>query len=962
MAQSKAVLELARRIDAARARELQGEFSQQPLVVLLATAYPALTPMTRWQREALQRTFAEGFRAMRNRGDYMARLLAAVDDFADVDALRDNLRRVVWAERARIALRELLPAELGGAPFFDAARELSELAEVSLEVALSEAHTHTAARFSLPRRADGQPSVLVALGMGKLGGYELNAGSDIDLCFVYDTDEGGSDISLHEHWSRVVRRAVQTLEEPRAEGFVWRVDLRLRPEGSRGPLVNSLAATERYYETWGRLWERAAMIRARAIAGDQSLGEELEHSIVHPFVYRRAVNPAVATTMAELLSRSRAELSKNPERDLKLGVGGIREAEFFVQALQLIWGGKEASVRVPSALGALARLRSRGLVTDREVGEWSSAYTLLRRAEHAVQWATGIQTHDLPEAADQRARLAHVLGFAELETFERELSERRARVHELFQAVLPEAPRPPARHRVFLRHLDAEPSQLDAQSLELFGNAEVGEHLVALSQRPDGLLGELTEERFPELPDDLVDAVAQCPDPALAARTLRAFFSRFSSVAPYVNALTVDPLALRRFITVLGSSAFVGDAVVSRPDLADVLLFGPNVAPDAAQVVDVEVTELTRTLAPDADAYDRRDALLHGLRRAKRRVTVEVAVADLAGSIDTRDATRLLSALADRELALAVEFEASAGDCGLAVIAVGKLGGCEIGYGSDLDVLFVFDPERAPPDKDPQEHFVRAAQRVIRLISEPHPAGPGYELDTRLRPSGSHGMLVTSLSAFARYHGLSLNQEAPAVQASGAPWERQALIRARPCAGDADLGRRFLALAQQAAYERGAPPVAELHRLRMRMERELAQEREGRFDLKLGHGGLADVEFATQWLQMQHGLDPRVRTTDTLQGLEALAAAGYLERPAYETFREAYEFLRRLEQRIHVLRGTSATVIDAGSAGLHELARRMGLTGSGDIAPREELLQRYRDTTRSVRETYLRVLGVGDAS
>ncbi len=958
------VEDLTRSIDSERAQELAGEFEARPLVHLLATAFPALTPVTRWQQESLAALLDEGLRARRKRSDYMTRVLALTGDLSEPERVRESLRRAAWAERARIALRELLPAHLGGAALFDSARELSELAEVSLEIALTEAAHHVARRFGTPRREDGEPSTVVALGMGKLGGYELNAGSDVDLCFVYDTDEGGSELTLHEHWSRVVRRAVQTLEEPTADGFVWRVDLRLRPEGSRGPLVNSLNATERYYETWGRLWERAALLRARAIAGDEQLGIELARSIVTPFVYRRAVNPGLATSLAELLERSRVELSMDPERDLKLGVGGIREAEFFVQTLQLVWGGREPSLRVPSMLQALSRLRSRGLVADSEVGQLSNSYELLRRAEHAVQWSTGIQTHVLPPADEEMQRLARCLGFTDGKRLTAALEEARATVHELFESLQLEAPRPPAKHQVFLGHLEDAAIEVDRLSEALFGSPEVGQHLVALAQRPDGLLGELTGERHGDLADNLLDAIAQCPDPALAARTLRSFFFRFASPSAYVNAVAVDPLALRRFITVLGSSAFVGDAVVSRPDLADVLLFGRGTMPDAQDVVNLEVRELSRTLPDNAEPWERRDRLIHGLRRAKRRVMVEVAVADLAGSVKTREATRVLSDLADETLSLAVQYELGPDALGLSVIAVGKLGGREIGYGSDLDVLFIFDSERAPSNKDPQEYFVRIAQRVIRLISEPHPAGPGYELDTRLRPSGSHGMLVTSIESFARYHGLSTPEgaAAPTVQSSSAPWERQALIRARACAGDEELGGRITLLAEMAAYERGAPPVEEMHRLRMRMERELAQEREGRFDLKMGRGGLLDVEFATQWLQMQHGRDPRVRSPDTLNALEALAAADYLSQPQYETLREAYTFLRRLEQRMHVLRGTSSTTLDAHGVGLRELSRRMGIEGTAGSESREELLQRYQHVVNSVRETYLEILGIASDS
>jgi glutamate-ammonia-ligase adenylyltransferase len=781
----------------------------------------------------------------------------------------------------------------------------------------------------------------------------------VDVIFIYDTDDGGSELPLHDHWSRVVRRTVATLDTPTADGMVWRVDLRLRPEGSQGAIVNSVAAAERYYETWGRLWERAAMLRARPSAGSQELGAQLEREVILPFVYRHGVDPTIATALAELVQRSRAELSSAPDRDLKLGPGGIREAEFFIQSLQLIWGGREPSLRVTGSLAALERLQSRGLVTDREARSIAEAYLLLRRVEHRVQWMSGIQTHLVPADPDELGRLARSLGFEHAAGLEAGLARAREAVHELFAALAPAAPRPLPRYHALIAQIEREDAELAGTSERLFGSPEVGEHLAALTRRPDGLLGELTRERYPDLADQLVDALVESPDPEQAARYLRSFFQRFVSPASYIAALAGDPRALHRLATVLGASAFVGEAVVGRPDLVDIILFGGGLPGDAHAAVSTELETWNRS---GAEEFDRRDAFVGALRRAKRRVMVEVAVADLAGTIETRDATRILSELADDIVERSVEYELAGDVAGLSVIAVGKLGGREIGYGSDLDVLFIYDPAAAPADRDPAEHFVRHAQRIIRLVSEPHPSGPGYELDTRLRPSGAQGLLVTSLASFARYHGVPLEGDsagaAPSVLSSGAAWERQALLRARAAAGDRALGARVIEVAHVAAYERGAPPAEEIHRLRLRMERELARERPGRYDLKTGHGGLLDIEFSTQWLQMRYGADRRVRTTDTLEALEALGTLGYLLRQHYETLRDGYTFLRRLEQRIHVLHSTGAPVIDERAPGLSQLARRMGLTSTARESARQALITRYRDVTHAIRAAYLGVLGV----
>lgn len=958
----QALLRLAQHIDADRAQGLQRDWGADtaPLGLLLGCAFPPLTPRHDWQHRALAALGTEGLTVARRREGVLGRLTRAASDLSDADRALSGLRRAVWAERARIALRELLPLELGGASVDVTAKELSHLAEAALEVVLAEASQHVRRRFGTPLKSDGRPSELLSLGMGKLGGQELNAGSDVDLIFIYDTDDGQSELPLHEHWSRVVRRAVAGMEAPSPDGMIWRVDLRLRPEGSRGAVVNSMAAAERYYETWGRLWERAAMLRARTVAGSAALGATLERELIVPFVYRRDAEPVIATALAELLERSRAELCRSPERDLKLGPGGIREAEFFVQALQLFWGGREPSVRVQGLVPALERLEGRGLVSDREARQLASAYLLLRRVEHHVQWMTGVQTHLLPQG-DELGKLARTLGFPSEARLLRDLSRARETVSTLFSGLIPQAPRRPPRHQAVLLQLDQHDAEPMSSREPAFGSPEMMEHLRALGRRPDGLFGARTFERYPDLLDTVLDAIASAPDPEQAARLLRSFFGRFVSPAVYVDALAQHPQALQRFVTALGSSLLVGDAVVGHPDLADVILFGGGKVSDPKESVAAEIETYRRTRGDDPD--ERRDRFVAALRRAKRRLTIELAALDLAGAIETREVTRALSDLADRVLQLAAEHELGPGAPGLAIIAVGKLGGRDVGYGSDLDILFIYDPAQAPDPDEAPAYFVRRAQRIIRLISEPHPAGGGYELDTRLRPSGSHGMLVTSLASFASYHRIALDDgperpPKPAVLSSGAAWERQALLRARYAAGDVELGRRVIEVAERAAYEQGAPPVGEMHHLRLRMQHELARERQGHYDLKLGHGGLLDVEFATQWLQMRFGADRRVRTTDTLSALQALRSLGHLPEAEFEVLRSGYTFLRRLEQRMHVLHGTGTTTIDVTQPGLRQLARRMGIQDFPRAAAKDALIDQYLRVTREVRRAYQSVLGV----
>lgn len=963
-AERAALLARSRFIDPEATEQALAELPAGPgreVATLLWVAYPALRPRTDWQMAAIEELARSGWRARHTRSDMLERIRAAISAPEDGEAVRRALRRATWAEKARIALREALPLDQGGAELRVTARELSELADAAFEVALEEASRHVAERYGQPLRSDGSPSRMVVFGLGKLGGLELNAGSDVDVLFLYDTDEGGGRLSLHDHWTRVAQRVVASIEDLTADGSVWRVDLRLRPEGSQGALVNSWSAAERYYVTWGRLWERSAMLRARPMAGALGLGQRFRQEVIQPFVYRREVEPAIATTLAELVERSRIEAGSDPRRDLKLGQGGIREAEFFVQALQLIWGGREPTLRVTGMLLALARLRASGLVSDFEATRIGQAYVLFRRVEHCVQWATGLQTHSVPEPGPVLERVARTLGYESSERLASALAAGRRSVRMLFGALLPAAPHPPSPYAPLLHALaEGDAAAVGRYVAEQFGSADIGEHLAALARRPDGLLGEMTRERFPGLADELLDAIRESSDPELAAQQLREFFGRFGrfgSPWPYVQVVGENARVLRRFVTALGASVFVGEAIINHPDLADLLLFDTGGPIDPEAIVREELRGAFEGMAPDADLEERRERWLTGTRRAKRRVMIEVAVRDLAGVLRTREATQLLSCLADEILHQAVHFEL--GDSrGLAVIALGKLGGREIGYGSDLDVLFVFDPNAAPHPDEAAHHFSRVAQRIIRLVSEVHPAGPGYELDMRLRPSGAAGTLVTTVEAFARYHGLMETEGRPSVVSSGAAWERQVLLRARYCGGDRELGRALEAVAHQAAYEGGAPPVEEMHRLRLRMQRELGRERAGRYHVKMGRGGLVDIEFAVQWLQMKHGHDFRVRTTDTAEALEALRAAGYLDRLAYETFRDAYGFLRRLEQRLHVLRGRSDSVLDAHLPGLPQLARRMSMQAENHRSAAEALLARYRSVTEDVRATYLRVLGI----
>ncbi len=911
----------------------------------IAAAYPALRGLVHRRVDALATIAREGWRAPRKRGDLLRRLqLASQED------VRRGLRRASAVERLRIALRELDPE----IEIDSTAREWSDLASAQLEIAVAEARAHVERRYGAIKLPDGGRNGFAVLGLGKLGGGELNAGSDVDLVFVTAADEGsvGDDaMRPFDAFTRIAQRAVATIEDHDDEGFCQRVDLRLRPEGGSGPLVNSIAASVFYYETFGRGWERAALLRAREIAGDLEVGARALEELA-PFVWRRAVDPSIALEMAEMLRRGRVELSEAPTRDLKLGPGGIREAEFFVQTLQLVWGGKDPGVRGTNTLESLARLRARGYVTDREARHVRDGYLFLRRVEHRIQLSTGVQTHLLPTHDEGRDRLARSLGYKHGDALVAALDRARERIADRFASLTPGSVVAEAEERI------------DAVFRALDGEGATDEFR-ALARRPGGPLGGVTREKHPRFARALVAAILESADPELAANTVRSFFDRLSApgVTTYVRALEADERALSRFVGLCGASAYLGRMLVGHPELADALLFSARSAGEdatrGARILAEEVARLSHADRTDAEMF------VGSMRRAKSALEIDVGLRDLAGEIEPREAARALTVMADATLdaattwaleEIATRKQLKSTPRGFAVLALGSLGARDLGYGSDLDVVFVYDPAAGAAlgldEIDTTELYGRVAQRVIRLIGTTHPDGPGYELDTRLRPSGEQGHLVVSLDGFRSYH---LGGEGGSSRRA-ADWERQALVRLRACAGDLRLGAQVVEIAHVAAYERGAPDRSELLRLRARMEHEIANEREGRFDPKVGHGGIADIDFAVQWLQMAHGTDRAVRSQETMAAIDALEARGFLKPALATTFRDGHRFLRRLEQRARVVHGSHGALLQEGAPGLLPIARSMGYRDGPGGTASELLIKAYRETTSEVRAAFQEIL------
>ncbi|MDQ3034255.1 MAG: bifunctional [glutamate--ammonia ligase]-adenylyl-L-tyrosine phosphorylase/[glutamate--ammonia-ligase] adenylyltransferase, partial [Myxococcota bacterium] len=872
------------------------------------------------------------------------------------------------------------------------------LAAAACDSALAAARRTVEERFGIPRTTAGAPIPLVCLGMGKLGGWELNLGSDVDLCFFYETDDGevpDDAITVHEHHARTVARSVAALSDVTEDGLCFRVDLRLRPEGTRGPLVNSLASAERYYESWGRTWERAALLRARPIAGDRGLGRRLLETL-RPFVFRRAVDPGIAREMAQMLERSRRELKVDEARDVKLGRGGIREAEFFVQSLQLIWGGRHTQLQVPGTIPALRRLEAAGLVREGEARALAAAWARLRRIEHRIHAWTGYQTHRIPPEGEERARFARSLGYDDEAALESAMREDRECIAELFDSLAPEASSRAgitSEHQRELEELcDRIAAGTDAAALaDAVARALPGSdphesavHLLRLARRADAPLGPVMRETEPELGPRLLEEVASVADPGASLRHLADFFTRLRGLA-HERRLFEDPMLLRRLVGLFGTSATLSSAMIGHPEELDLLLLPGVIDED-------EVRALHAALLPRADASEvDAEAVVASMRRAKRAVTLRAGLALASGELPLERCVRVLSRTAEEQISGAMAIAtretiarfgspaigASGRPASMVVVAMGKLGGRELGFGGDLDLVFLYDDDgetEGPRSIGHAELFTRVAQRTMRLLSQPDAEGSGYETDTRLRPSGSQGTLVVSLAAFDRYH-----------VERAATWERQALLRARAVSGHPELVRAVQERLGAIAY--GGPPPAreELAAMRARIQSELAGETRDRYHPKLGFGGLVDVEFLAQRLQLEQQRDAAssaaispartpaasvggaadwmLEVPSTLEVISRSAQAGKLARGDADALSEGYSFLRAIEQTLKLQDEAREPTVRPGSRSVEQLARRLGIRERDGHDPARVLVSTYRRVAEEVRAIFERVIApVGAAA
>ena len=774
-------------------------------------------------------------------------------DADDASAWPARLRRHRAAASTRLVWRDVLgfddiDATLAGS---------TQLAEACLHAALQALEPQFAARHGHVRAQDGTPVRLVVFGLGKLGGSELNFSSDIDIVYGYEhggDSDGPRSLDAETYFGRLGQQLAKLLDEVTADGFCHRVDLRLRPYGTAGRVAWSFAAMEQYFQREGRDWERYAWQKARPVAGDQDAGLRFLETL-RPFVYRRYLDFGALDGLRAMKASIDAEVARTDRTDdLKRGSGGIREVEFLAQALQLIHGGRDPVLRQRCLQPALRALRDARLVSDDACAMLLHAYRTLRHVENRVQMLADAQVHALPSDDALRERLAIALGHADATGLRHTLDALRSRVAAEFAALLAPsrnartAPRDDA-GAAFWRAA-ATDEALDGPAREAGFDAAAGPLLRDLARSPAArALSSPTRARLDRVMASMLRGAARARDPMAVLQRVLALLRNVLRRSAYLALLDEQPAALDRLVDALAHGALLAERLVAYPLLLDELLDarvdGPMPGPDALRAA-------CMAIAPSDDT----EGVLHALNEVRQALSFRIALATRDGRQDAVESARQLAWLADgvvaRVLAQArVEVMSAHGDVPgvqFAVLGYGSLGGEELGFGSDLDLVFLFDaPDGADSDGaralDATRWCARLAQKVVALLGTATGAGRLFDVDVRLRPDGAKGLLVSRIASFEEYQ-----------RTRAWTWEHQALVRARGAAGDAVLCERFdvvrdlvLGRTRDAAMVR-----ADVISMRLRMRAELDRTDAALFDLKQGGGGLVDLEFLLQGLVLTH--------------------------------------------------------------------------------------------------------------
>ncbi|MDY7563063.1 bifunctional [glutamate--ammonia ligase]-adenylyl-L-tyrosine phosphorylase/[glutamate--ammonia-ligase] adenylyltransferase [Pseudomonas sp. 10B1] len=864
-------------------------------------------------------------------GELREQIAAAVQTAETEDDLGRLLRRQRTRHQIRIVWRDLSRQ----ADLIETCRDLSDMADACIDLAYQWLYLRHCQQFGTPMgRRSGEPQQMVILGMGKLGAVELNLSSDIDLIFGYP--EGGEtqgvkrSIDNQEFFIRLGQRLIKALDPITVDGFVFRVDMRLRPYGSSGALVLSFNALEQYYQDQGRDWERYAMIKARVVGGDQQAGALLI-DLLRPFVYRRYLDFSAIEALRTMKQLIHQEVRRKGMADnIKLGSGGIREVEFIAQAFQLIHGGRDLSLQQRPLLKVLNTLEGQGYLPPAVVGELRQAYEFLRYTEHAIQAIADRQTQMLPDGEVDQARMAFMLGFADWASFLERLMYWRGRVAWHFRQVIADPDEEDGDEgRVVVLGTEWLPLWEDSQDegaacrqLEDGGFADAANALKRLSGLRNSpqlrAMQRLGRERLDAFIPRLLAQTVEHSDPDLVLERVLPLVEAVARRSAYLVLLTENPRALRRLLTLCAASPWIAEQIARFPLLLDELLnedrlFSPPLAPELGAELRERLTRI-----PEDDLEQQMEALRH----FKLAHSLRVAASEISGNLPLMKVsdylTWLAEAILEQVLALAWRHtvakhgtpkhsDGTLCDPGFIIVGYGKVGGIELGHGSDLDLVFIHDGDpHAETDGakpiDSAQFFTRLGQRIIHLLTAQTNSGQLYEVDMRLRPSGASGLLVSSLGAFDRYQ-----------QSEAWTWEHQALVRARVLVGSHEVGSAFEAVrAAVLSRERDLTALrTDVSEMRAKMRGTLgskatvagtaanAFEATAPFDLKQDAGGIVDIEFMVQYAALAWSWEhpELLRYTDNIRILEGLEHASLIPSADADLLREAYKVYRAAAHR-----------------------------------------------------------------
>ncbi|MFZ1575411.1 MAG: bifunctional [glutamate--ammonia ligase]-adenylyl-L-tyrosine phosphorylase/[glutamate--ammonia-ligase] adenylyltransferase [Chromatiaceae bacterium] len=841
-------------------------------------------------------------------------LAVALADLKPEGVDDQGLQRRLRLFRRREMLR-LIWRDLGGAAALEETLEdLSELADVCVNQALDWTQAWTRAELGTPRNAQGEEQRLLVIGMGKLGARELNMSSDIDLILAYPETgqvDGPRPLTNEQFFIRLGQRLVRALDALTVDGFVFRVDTRLRPFGDAGPLAMSFTAMEYYYQDQAREWERYAMVKARVVAGPRDQAEQLA-ALLRPFVYRRYLDFGAIESIRDMKAMIAKELQRKGMADnIKLGPGGIREIEFIGQTFQLVRGGRDPQLQIRPIRPVLRLLGERGLLPADAVQQLDEAYVFLRRVENRLQAWKDQQTYRLPEDDLGRWRLARSLGFGGWADFLAALDEHRHQVQGQFDSLFA-APRAEQAHQepaftaLWRGRLEA------AQAEELLGQAGfAAPHSARLSlesfretvHRKD--LGSRGRERLGQLMPLALPMIAGSQAPDLALERVLRVLEAVARRTAYLAMLVERPIILSQLVRLTGMSPWIGQQIVRQPLLLDELIDTRRLYSPLRRVeLEAELDALLDPLDPED-----LEQQMERLRQFTQGNRLRVAAADLTGAIPLMVVSDYLTDIAEASLERIVSLTyrhlvqrhgapagVGAGGTGFLVVGYGKLGGIELGYGSDLDLVFLHGSDSVnamttgPKVLANDQFYARLGQRAIHMMTTQTPSGQLYEVDMRLRPDGNKGLLVRSLASFAHYQG----QEAWT-------WEHQALVRARSLAGDRGLYDRFARIRRDIlCMERDPDRLRqEVREMRAKMRASLDKSGGGRFDLKQGQGGIADIEFMVQYsiLRWASHYPELADWSDNIRLLESLGRLDLLPGRAATALTAAYKDLRAAYHR-----------------------------------------------------------------